>query len=180
VLKLGFICLTLTLLSVGYLLSRQNTIAISDDNDVLNALAPELAQGKWINSEPLTLSNLRGKVVLIEFWTFGCWNCTNTFPSVKKWYEKYKDQGFVVIGVHSPEFEREKVFTNVQAKVKDLGITYPVVTDNDFNTWRRYDNHYWPTMYLIDKKGIVRYVHIGEGEYQTTEDMIVALLKETS
>jgi len=142
--------------------------------------APELIQGgEWFNSEPLTLAELKGKVVLVDFWTYSCINCQRTFPYLKNWWEKYQDKGLVIIGVHAPEFEFEKEARNVNQAIADFGIKYPVMQDNDFGTWRAYDNRYWPAKYLIDKDGIVRYTHFGEGKYDETEQMIQELLKET-
>ncbi len=135
--------------------------------------------GQWFNSPPLSLQDLRGKVVLVDFWTYSCINCQRTFPYLKSWNEKYKDKGLVIIGVHSPEFEFEKNPENVKKALTDFGITYPVVQDNDFSTWRAYNNRYWPAKYLIDKDGNIRYEHFGEGDYDQTEKMIQDLLKET-
>jgi thiol-disulfide isomerase/thioredoxin len=140
--------------------------------------APELSKGAWINSEPLTLEGLRGKVVLLEFWTYGCSNCRNTLPFVKEWHKKYSGDGFRIIGVHTPEFEGEKRLQNVRRRTAELGIEYAVVTDNEYATWRSYHQRFWPVIYLIDKKGIIRYVHIGEGAYDTTEEVITQLLEE--
>ncbi|MBS1517766.1 MAG: redoxin domain-containing protein [Bacteroidetes bacterium] len=135
--------------------------------------------GRWINSEKeLTLDDLRGKVVLIEFWTFGCYNCTNTLPYLKQWYEKYKSQDFKMIGIHCPEFDNERNFDNVSKSVEELGIKYPVLTDNDFSVWRKFDVHAWPTIFLIDKSGEIRYKKVGEGKYETTENKIIELLSE--
>lgn len=141
--------------------------------------APEI-QGieSWINSEPLTLASLRGKVVLVDFWTYSCINCIRTFPHVKGWYEKYRDQGFIVIGVHAPEFQFEKDRDNVVAAAERYGLTYPIAQDNAFATWTAYRNRYWPAHYLIDAEGQVRRTHFGEGEYEETEAAIQALLKE--
>lgn len=132
----------------------------------------------WLNSEPLTMEQLKGKVVLIDFWTYTCINCIRTLPYVTSWYEKYKDDGLVVIGVHTPEFEFEKNTANVEDAIKRFEITYPVAQDNDFATWRAYNNRYWPAKYLIDKDGVVRRFHFGEGEYEETEKAIQLLLKE--
>jgi thiol-disulfide isomerase/thioredoxin len=140
--------------------------------------APELANGDWINSSPLSIKELRGKVVLLEFWTFGCYNCLNTLPHVKEWYRKYAGTGFEIIGIHTPEFEREKDLATVRRKVTRLGISYPVVTDNEYQTWSRYNQQYWPVIYLLDKKGVVRHVRIGEGGYEETERRITSLLAE--
>lgn len=142
--------------------------------------APELQpDGQWINSEPFTLEDQRGKVVLVDFWTYSCINCIRTIPYLRDWHEKYADDGLVIIGVHAPEFEFEKDFTNVQEAVEDFQIEYPVVQDNEFRTWRAYENRYWPAKYLIDRKGEIRYKHFGEGKYDETEQAIQLLLKET-
>ena len=134
---------------------------------------------KWLNTDkPLSISELKGRVVLIDFWTYTCINCIRTLPHVASWYEKYKDKGFVVVGVHTPEFEFEKKTENVLAAIKQYKITYPVAQDNDYLTWKAYDNHYWPAKYLIDAKGNVRYFHFGEGEYDKTEEAIQILLSE--
>lgn len=141
--------------------------------------APEIISGgKWFNSAPLILKDLRGKVVLVDFWTYSCINCQRTFPYLKSWWEKYKDKGLVIVGVHSPEFEFEKNPENVAKALKDFGITYPVVQDNDFKTWRAYNNRYWPAEYFIDKNGNIRYTHFGEGQYNEKEKVIQELLKE--
>jgi cytochrome c biogenesis protein CcdA/thiol-disulfide isomerase/thioredoxin len=134
--------------------------------------------GEWLNSEPLKLSDLRGKVVLIDFWTYSCINCQRTFPYLRSWWEKYEDKGLVIIGVHSPEFEFEKDAENVREAIKDFDLKYPVMQDNGFATWRAYNNRYWPAKYLIDKDGFVRYTHFGEGKYDQTEKVIQELLKE--
>ena len=146
-------------------------------------LAPEvMAGGQWFNlpegKTSLKLSDLRGKVVLIDFWTYTCINCQRTFPYLKSWWEKYEDQGLVIIGVHAPEFEFEKDAKNVAQALNDFGITYPVVQDNDFATWNAYKNDSWPSEYLIDKDGKVRYHEIGEGRYAEKEKNIQTLLNE--
>lgn len=140
--------------------------------------APEFAPGAWINSEPLTLKALRGRVVLVDFWTFGCYNCRNTLPSVKKWDAVYREKGLTIVGVHSPEFDEEKNLENVRREVASLGIHYPVVTDNDYATWRAYDIEAWPTVVLLDKSGRIRWMHVGEGAYDEAEQMIERLLAE--
>ena len=143
-------------------------------------VAPSLhADGAWINSPPLTLSQLRGKVVLIDFWTYSCINCLRTLPHLKAWYAAYHPKGLVIIGVHTPEFAFEHVTSNVRAAVKRLGITYPVMQDNDYKTWDNYDNAYWPAEYLIDRNGHVRHTHFGEGEYSTTDNLIRRLLGDS-
>ena len=142
--------------------------------------APELAANRqWFNGPPLTLAGLKGKVVLVDFWTYSCIDCIRTFPYLEAWYEAYRDNGFVIIGVHSPEFAFEKIAANVERAVKDSKLTYPVVQDNDMAIWTSFANHYWPAHYLIDKDGRVRREHFGEGEYNQTEKAIRALLSET-
>jgi len=140
--------------------------------------APEINNETWLNGERLHLADLKGKVVLVEFWTFGCYNCRNVEPYVKQWHQKYGGQGFVVIGVHSPEFSHEQEIANVQRYIKEHDIRFAVPIDNDFSTWNRYGNRYWPAMYLIDKRGVIRHVRIGEGGYQETEQLIQSLLME--
>ena len=140
--------------------------------------APEFAPGTWINSQPLTIKSLRGRVVLVQFWTFGCYNCRNTLPAVKRWHERYNAKGLTIVGVHSPEFESENNIENVRRQVASLGITYPVVTDNDYTTWGRYRVNAWPTLFVLDKSGRIRSTHIGEGAYEQTEQTIQQLLKE--
>ncbi len=143
-------------------------------------VAPELiVGGSWLNSAPLTLEQLKGKVVLVDFWTYSCINCQRTFPYLQSWWEKYKDQGLVIIGVHSPEFEFEKTLKNVETAAQDFSLTYPIMQDNEFATWRAYSNRYWPAKYLIDKDGYIRYTHFGEGDYDETERVIQNLLEET-
>lgn len=133
----------------------------------------------WINSEPLSLAELKGKVVLVDFWTYSCINCQRTQPYLNAWQTKYADDGLVIVGMHAPEFAFEKVPENVQRAVKDANIKYPVALDNDFSTWQAYQNRFWPAKYLIDKDGLVRYTHFGEGEYEETERIIQKLLNES-
>jgi thiol-disulfide isomerase/thioredoxin len=141
--------------------------------------APELTNDTWLNMDaPLRLADLRGKVVALEMWTFGCYNCQNVMPSLKSWHEKYAEQGLVIIGNHFPEFSFEEDLTNLQNAVAENGIEYAVAQDNDGATWKAYKNHYWPALYLIDKNGHLRYTHIGEGGYKTTEAAIQTLLAE--
>ena len=132
----------------------------------------------WINSEPFTLEDQRGKVVLIDFWTYTCVNCIRTLPYLKDWYAKYSDQGLVILGVHSPEFEFEKSINNVQEAVSRFGINHPVALDNNMVTWDVFDNRYWPAKYLLDQNGTVRYQHFGEGSYEETESIIRVLLTD--
>ena len=140
---------------------------------------PSLAGAvQWLNSHELDASALRGKVVLVDFWTYSCINCLRTLPYLKAWNEKYRDQGLVIIGVHTPEFAFEKDMRNVEQAVADLGITYPVALDNRYAIWNAFKNQYWPAHYLIDANGVMRGHHFGEGGYDETESMIQALLKE--
>ncbi len=142
--------------------------------------APELTNTTWLNTDaPLRLADLRGKVVIVEMWTFGCINCQNVMPSLKEWHEKYAAQGLVIIGNHYPEFDYETDLANLRDAVQHFEIEYPISQDNDGVTWRAYKNRYWPALYLIDKQGRIRYVQIGEGRYEETEENIRALLEET-
>jgi thiol-disulfide isomerase/thioredoxin len=143
-----------------------------------SATAPELAAGEWINSAPLKLNELRGRVVLIEFWTFGCINCRNTLPFVKTWHDRYQDKGLTVIAVHSPEFDEERKVENLRREVASLGIRYSVVTDNDYQTWNAYKVEAWPTIFLLDKQGRIRWKRVGEGDYDEGERLIQKLLAE--
>jgi len=139
--------------------------------------APEFVGIKdWINSAPLTMAGLRGKVVLVDFWTYSCINCVRTLPYITQWDAKYRDKGLVIIGVHSPEFEFEKKLDNVKAATEKYGIHYPVALDSNLQTWSNFNNRYWPAHYLIDKDGRVVYTHFGEGHYDVTENNIRALL----
>ena len=133
---------------------------------------------QWLNSPPLTAQALKGKVVLVDFWTYSCINCLRTLPYVKAWAEKYRDQGLVVIGVHTPEFAFERDVGNVTKAMKDLGITYPVAIDNDYKVWRAFNNQYWPAHYFADAQGRIRYHHFGEGKYAESERVIQQLLRE--
>jgi len=140
--------------------------------------APEISSGLWINSEPLTLKSLHGRVVLLEFWTFACYNCRNTLPSVKMWDARYRDKGLTIIGVHTPELDYERNIDKLRREVAGFGIKYPVVTDNDYSTWKAYGVEAWPTLFLLDKQGRVRWSHVGEGAYDETEQVIKKLLAE--
>lgn len=145
--------------------------------DIYPNRAPEFSDiSSWINSPPLKMSELRGKVVLIDFWSYSCINCLRTIPYLNHWYEVYKDKGLVIIGVHSPEFAFEHLRDNVLHAVKRYRILYPVALDNNFATWRAYSNSFWPASYLIDQDGRIRYRHFGEGNYTETENAIRTLL----
>ena len=140
---------------------------------------PSLAGAtQWLNSPPLSAESLRGKVVLVDFWTYSCINCIRALPYVRGWADKYKDHGLVVIGVHAPEFAFEKNPANVAKAVKDLGVDYPVALDNDYAIWKGFDNQYWPAHYFIDAQGRIRHHHFGEGEYRQSEDVIRQLLTD--
>lgn len=149
--------------------------------------APEFTQTgpeAWLNSAPLRLADLRGKVVLVDFWTFDCWNCHRSFPWLKAMEKRLGDRGLQVIGVHTPEFEREKVTDNVRRKVTEFGLAHPIMIDNDFSYWRAMANRYWPAYYLIDKRGLVRAVYVGEtheGDAQAreVERVLLELLAES-
>lgn len=165
----------------------EKTAATAPDGDAaamrpalpVEGTAPSLDGAvEWLNSPPLTREDLRGKVVLIDFWTYSCINCIRTLPYVRAWAEKYRDQGLVVIGVHAPEFAFEKKIDNVRQAVAGFKIEYPVAIDNDYRIWRAFDNSYWPAHYLIDAKGQIRYHHFGEGDYRETEEAIQDLLRE--
>ena len=141
--------------------------------------APELAgTQEWVNSDPFTLESQLGKVVLIDFWTYSCINCIRTLPFLQTWNERYADEGLVILGVHTPEFEFEKVYDNVVDATVDMGVAWPVVQDNDFAVWSSFANRFWPAKYLIDKDGVIRYRHFGEGKYAETEEEIRKLLAE--
>lgn len=140
--------------------------------------APDFANDTWINSQPLRLADLRGKVVLVEFWTFGCINCQRVEPYLNDWYSNYKGDDFELVGVHYPEFQYERDVDAVQAYTLQNNIYYPVAIDNQALTWRAYQQRYWPTRYLLDKNGVIRYKHIGEGAYAETESLIQLLMTE--
>jgi len=133
---------------------------------------------EYINTKPISIGDLKDKVVLVDFWTYSCINCIRTIPHLNEWYDKYSDKGLVILGIHTPEFEFEKNSDNVKSAVQKFGIKYPVLQDNDKKTWKEYENRYWPRKYLIDDEGYIRYDHIGEGAYQETEKVIQALLLE--
>jgi len=139
--------------------------------------APELTGiTDWINSPPLTIQQLRGKVVLVHFWTFACINCIHVQPYVKSWYMRYQDSGFVVLGIHTPELSFEKEIGNVRDAVGNAGVTFPVAFDPQYATWNAYHNGYWPAFYFVDKQGRIRHTHVGEGDYEGSEQVIRQLL----
>ncbi|MDX2083104.1 MAG: thioredoxin family protein [Rickettsiales bacterium] len=156
-----------------------SAFAKTDLKDALNITyqAPEIIGiEKWFNGNAQKISNLKGKVVLIDFWTYSCINCLRTLPHIKELHEKYGDKGLVIIGIHAPEFEFEKNPQNVENAVKRFGIKYLVALDNSLSTWKNFDNHYWPAHYLINQQGKVVYEHFGEGKYDVMENNIAALL----
>ena len=181
--------LLLTALLAGATATTIDTLA--KDRNVLQPISPEAGRAsgtgelrslgratEWLNSPPLTEAGLRGKVVLVEFWTYTCINWLRVQPYVRAWAEKYKDQGLVVIGVHAPEFSFEKNLENVRRSVKDLNVSYPVAVDNDHSIWRAFDNNYWPALYFVDAQGRVREHQFGEGHYAEAERVIQRLLME--
>ncbi|CAI2534718.1 cytochrome c biogenesis protein DipZ [Serratia proteamaculans] len=152
-----------------------DSTSVLDDFGEMPALSGAV---QWLNSPPLTAESLRGKVVLVDFWTYSCINCLRTLPYVKAWAEKYRDQGLVVIGVHAPEFAFERDIGNVTKEAKKLGINYPIAIDNNYSIWRAFNNQYWPAHYFIDATGHIRYQHFGEGDYAQSERVIQALLRQ--
>lgn len=141
-------------------------------------LAPEIASDTWFNSPPLMDADLRGRVTAVEFWTFDCINCRNTIPQMRSLYEKYHDKGLMVIGVHSPELSFERDAANVQNAIQDLKIPYAVALDNDFKNWNAFHVWAWPTVFILDKQGTIRFTHVGEGAYAEAEQVIAGLLNE--
>jgi thiol-disulfide isomerase/thioredoxin len=138
---------------------------------------PEFAGiSAWLNSAPLAIANLKGSVVLVQFWTFSCINCQRTLPYITRWHRQYADRGLKVIGIHTPEFAYERDLNNIKKAMQRHGITYPVPVDNAYKTWSAYSNQYWPHLFLADRQGLIRYDHIGEGAYDTTEQTIRKLL----
>jgi thiol-disulfide isomerase/thioredoxin len=131
---------------------------------------------QWLNSPPLAIANLKGSVVLIQFWTFSCINCQRTLPYLVRWHKQYAAQGLKVIGIHTPEFAYERDINNIKRALQQHQITYPVPVDNEYKTWSAYSNQYWPHLFLADRQGLLRYDHIGEGAYETTEQTIRKLL----
>jgi cytochrome c biogenesis protein CcdA/thiol-disulfide isomerase/thioredoxin len=162
----------------GMMMSNKAVTQNSDALPIDGALPTLSGATEWLNSPPLTPETLRGKVVLVDFWTYSCINCLRAIPYVRAWAEKYKDQGLVVIGVHSPEFAFEKNIDNVRRAVRDLKVDYPVAIDNAYAIWRAFGNQYWPAHYFIDAEGRVRHHHFGEGDYEESEQVIRALLAE--
>jgi thiol-disulfide isomerase/thioredoxin len=156
---------------------RAKPVAVAGSALPIEGRMPELGGATgWLNTPPLTRAALRGRVVLVDFWTYSCINCLRSLPYIRAWEAKYRDHGLVIIGVHAPEFAFERDEHNVRQAVHDLGVVYPVAMDNNFAIWRAFHNRFWPQHYLIDAQGHIRYVHSGEGEYENTEHAIQALL----
>lgn len=163
--------------AVDYLVSRVKAAVVPDVSS--QGAMPSLSGATaWLNSPPLSQESLRGKVVLVDFWTFDCINCQHSIPYVNDWAKKYEKEGLVVIGVHTPEYPYERVIDNVRKRVASLGLNYPIAVDNDYAIWRAFDNQYWPAHYLIDARGQIRYTHFGEGDYGAQEQVIRQLLDE--
>lgn len=161
--------------TVDYLVNEAHADTFRQSKEQMPSLAGAV---EWLNSPPLTAEALKGKVVLVDFWTFDCINCRRSLPYVNQWAKKYARDGLVVIGVHTPEYAFEKVIGNVRDQVGKLGIEYPVAIDNDYRIWRAFDNQFWPAHYFFDATGKVRYSHFGEGRYENQEQVIQALLAE--
>jgi thiol-disulfide isomerase/thioredoxin len=171
----GITIFSLSALFLALMLVPTNT---KDTNELQEGQVPSLTGATgWLNTQPLNLTKLRGKVVLIDFWTYTCINWRRTLPYIRDWASRYHDQGLVVIGVHTPEFAFEHKFDNVRKAIADMNIAYPVAMDNNFNIWNSFQNQYWPALYLIDDKGKLRYHKFGEGDYQEIEAQIRDLLK---
>lgn len=163
--------------AIDFVVSKASASSLTEqqDSDFMPSLEGAV---EWLNSEPLSTESLRGKVVLVDIWTYDCINCQRTLPYVKQWAKKYEKEGLVVIGVHTPEYPYEKLISSVRRKVKDLDISYPVAIDNDYTIWRAFNNQYWPAHYFIDAKGRLRFSHFGEGRYKDQEQIIEQLLQE--
>ena len=144
----------------------------------LGAMPPLAGAQQWLNSPPLDAAVLKGKVVLVDFWTYDCINCRRSLPHVNDWARRYADQGLVVIGVHTPEYDYEHDVGNLRTQVKQLGIDYPVAVDNDYRIWNAWGNQFWPAHYFVDRQGQVRHAHFGEGDYAGQEQVIRQLLDE--
>ncbi len=183
--------LELSLLNNGYFnatnleTSLLTSNSVTTTQSIFNVAKPYPAPGfsgadSWINTPPLTLDGLKGKVVLVDFWTYSCINCLRTLPFIEAWNAKYKDKGLVIIGVHSPEFQFEKIQENVQMAASKYQVTYPVAQDNEYKIWNAYENNSWPAEYFIDKSGNIRHIHLGEGNYSESEEVIQKLLNENS
>jgi len=180
--RIKFAAAVIAALTVGFGVANPSPVGAQEAPSIVGSSPlPGLSGATgWLNSAPLTAKQLKGKVVLIDFWDYSCINCIRAIPYIRAWAEKYKDSGLVVIGVHTPEFDIEKQTSNVQKAVSKFGITYPVAIDNNYAIWNAFHNQYWPAHYFIDAKGRVRYEHFGEGEYDQSERWIQNLLKEAN
>ena len=158
----------------------KSDISITTDRAITSQVGESLPEfqgiSQWLNSPPLKISDLKGSVVLVQFWTFACINCQRTLPYITRWHRQYAERGLKIIGIHTPEFPFERDVNNVKKALKEYQITYPVPLDNEFKTWLVYKNEYWPHLFLADRQGIRRYNHIGEGAYEETEQTIRQLL----
>jgi len=164
--------------SLGVLVLGGRSSAGPSQLDTLGPMPPLTGAVQWLNSPPLDREALKGKVVLVDFWTYDCVNCRRSLPYVNTWAKRYADQGLVVIGVHTPEYDYENNIGNVREQVARLGIQYPVAVDNRYAIWNAFGNQFWPAHYFVDAKGQVRYVHFGEGAYDTQEQVIQQLLAD--
>lgn len=149
-----------------------------EEVSITGSEAPEISGTKWLNSQPINLANLKGKIVLIDFWDYTCVNCLRTLPYLREWHNRYNQYGFIIIGVHAPEFGFAEDYENVKRAIEELGIKYPVVLDNDYTIWKAYRTHAWPRKILIDETGVVKFDHVGEGRYTALEAEIRELLKK--
>jgi thiol-disulfide isomerase/thioredoxin len=177
----GIVAVVVAAAALSALLSspgQQQTTATASTLPDLGRAANFQGITAWVNSPPLNISGLQGKVVLVDFWTYSCINCIRTIPYLNAWYSKYGSNGLVIVGVETPEFQFEGNYSNVVAAVHSFGIRYPVAIDNSYSTWNAYGNHYWPEDYLIDKSGNIRLIQIGEGDYNSTEAAIRGLLQD--
>ncbi|MEH1932573.1 MAG: thioredoxin family protein [Nostoc sp.] len=156
--------------------NTQGSEAIAVKPPVGKSLPDFQGISQWLNSTPLSIADLKGNVVLIQFWTFACINCQRTLPYITRWHRQYESQGLKVIGIHTPEFAFERDPNNIKKALRQHKITYPVPVDNEYKTWKAYDNQYWPHMFLADRQGLLQYDHIGEGEYEKIEQTIRQLL----
>ncbi len=172
---IAIIVIIVLILFVQYLLPKTTGRPVQSDS---SALPDSVGIVGYINTPPVNVSSFRGKVVLVDFWTYSCINCQRTLPYIQGWWEKYKDSGLVVLGMHTPEFEFEKILSNVERAVAKFGLTYPVLLDSNYATWNAFSNRYWPHKFLLDSTGKIRYDHIGEGGYEETERVIQELLAE--
>lgn len=174
--KKGFSSLNFNNPSTASATSDESSMEIASLSSSGRALPEFQGISQWLNSSPLLIANLKGSVVLVQFWTFACINCQRTLPYIVRWHQKYAGQGLKVIGIHTPEFAFERDVNNIKRALQQHQIAYPVPIDNDYKTWNAYSNQYWPHLFVADRQGLLRYEHIGEGAYDTTEQTIRKLL----